>query len=414
MSKVLLCGELFCAVDCSVKKNQAILIEDGVIADIRPIENIPVQNKEIIDLQDCFVMPGLIDAHVHTVMDAVPMASQNLARKTYGELAFLSMKNAQDDLMAGFTSLRDECSYGWVDVALRDAINNGITWGPRMMVAGPSISCTGGHGDSHYNPEVSGYCSLSIVCDGADECRKAARKIFKYGADHLKLCGTGGVGSIGDEPGASELTYDEMKAAIDVAKSKGRTSSVHAHGAGGIKTAVLAGITSVEHGMLIDEETMDLLVEKGVYLVPTIIASHNIIRGGEKGGMPAHNVQKAKSASATHREHLMEMRRKGVKIAFGSDAGTAFNRHGKQGEEFALMVETGFTPEEALLSGTRCAAELMRWDKKVGTIEAGKYADIVAFPRSPLEDIAVMQECGFVMKQGVVYRNDYVDACCIE
>ena len=407
MEKVLLCGELFSAQDESVKKRMAVVVKDGRITQVDSMDKISVAGKEVIDLTSQFVMPGLIDGHLHTVLNAKPLDSQNFGRNTFGYYAFLSQKNAQTHLLAGFTTLRDEASYGFVDVALRDAINSGQTWGPRMLVSGPGISSTGGHGDSHFNPYTSGYNAFCLICDSTDECRKAARYIFKYGADQLKLIGTGGIGSIGDEPGAAELTYEEMKAAIDVAKTKGKISSVHAHGATGIKNAVRAGITSVEHGMLIDEEGVEMMAQYGVYLVPTLVASYTMLQHGEKGGMPQANLEKARRASANHSERLRMCREKGVKIAFGTDAGTPFNEHGKQAQEFVLMHKAGFTPEETLISATRTVSEMMRMNHLVGTVEAGKLADLVAFDSNPLNDLNVMKDCAFVMKGGTVYKKGH-------
>ena len=228
---------------------------------------------------------------------------------------------------------------------------------------------------------------------------------LKYGADQIKIMATGGVMSFGDEPGAPELTYEEMKAIIDVAASKGKITSAHAHGAEGIKIAVRAGITSIEHGMLMDEECMDMMAEHGTYLIPTIIAAHNIVVNGVASGIPAWAVEKAERCLENHYENLKKCMAKGVKIGFGTDTGTPFNRHGAQAFEFELMKKAGFTTEYILQAATRINAEMMKMDKQIGTIETGKLADIVAFDASPMDDIKVMANCSFVMKDGVVYKG---------
>lgn len=211
--------------------------------------------------------------------------------------------------------------------------------------------------------------------------------------------------SLGDTPGAADLTYEEMRAAVEIAEAHGHTSSVHAHGAEGIKNAVRAGVTSIEHGMLIDEEGMELLAERGIYLIPTIIAAERICEGGKKGIIAPWMLAKAQQCLEKHQMNLQRMRQLGVKIGFGTDVGTALNYHGEQAEEFGLMVGCGFRPAETLLAATKVNAALLQMEDKIGSIEAGKYADIIAFGKNPLEDISAMLECCFVMKDGVVYKK---------
>jgi len=247
---------------------------------------------------------------------------------------------------------------------------------------------------------------MGVVVDSPDEARKAARNNFKYGADHLKICATGGVASFGDEPGAPELSFEEMKAALDVANAKGRPSSAHAHGAQGIKMAIRAGVTSIEHGMLIDEEAMEMMKAHDVYLIPTIIAAYRIIEEGKKGALPLWMVEKAEKCLINHGKNLQKMLKMGIKIGFGTDAGCPFDHHGQQAYEFELMTQYGFSPAQALLSATKVNAELLRVQDILGSIEPGKLADVIAFDDSPLEDIRVMTQCIFVMKDGVIYKNE--------
>lgn len=401
---ILKCGLLFRGIDETVEKNMAVTVEDNRIASVAPWEDGAVPaDAQVIDLSDKFVTPGLIDAHVHVNMNGEPN-TDSLAKMLTGEFALYSMVNAQKDLMAGFTTIRDEGGVGFSDVALKNAINSGMVVGPRMFVSGVALSSTGGHGDASFAPGVTGGTMASIV-NSPDEARRAARYTFKYGADQIKLMATGGVMSFGDEPGAPELSLEEMKAALDIANSRGRISSAHAHGAEGIKNAIWAGITSIEHGMLMDEECMDMMAEHGTYLIPTIIAAHNIVVNGVASGIPAWAVEKAERCLENHYENLKKCMAKGVKIGFGTDTGTPFNRHGEQAFEFELMKKAGFTTEYILQAATRINAEMMKMDKQIGTIEAGKLADIVAFDASPMDDIKVMANCSFVMKDGVVYKG---------
>lgn len=404
MKKVLKCGQLFCAKDESVQKDMAVVVEGNKIVEVAPAASVSTEGCEVVDLSAKFVMPGLIDAHVHVNMNGEPGSTYWMHTTSDGKMALISMLNAQDDLMAGFTSLRDESGVNFTDVALRDMINEGRVWGPRMMVSGVSLSSTGGHGDGHYNPGFVGGNMASIV-NSPDEARAAVRYTFKYGADQVKLMATGGVMSYGDEPGAPEMSYEEMKAAIDIANERGLLSSAHAHGAEGIKNAVRAGITSIEHGMLIDEEGMELMAKHGTHLIPTIIAAHRIVEHGVQGGIPQWGVDKAARCLENHYSNLEKMRKLGVKIGFGTDAATPFNFHGKQAFEFELMTRAGFTPAETLLAATKVNAAMMKWDSKVGSIEPGKLADLVAFDSSPLDDIKVMTNATFVMKDGVVYKS---------
>ena len=401
---VLKCGRLFCGVDETVQENMAVTVEDNRIVGVATWKDgCAPTDGEVVDLSDKFVTPGLIDAHVHVNMNGEPN-TDNLAKLTTGEFALVSMVNAQSDLMAGFTTIRDEGAVGFSDVALRDAINRGMVAGPRMFVSGMAISSTGGHGDSSFGPGVTGGAMASIV-NSPDEARRAARYTFKYGADQIKIMATGGVMSFGDEPGAPELSLEEMKAALDIANSRGRISSAHAHGAEGIKNAIWAGITSIEHGMLIDDEGMELMKNHGTYLIPTIIAAYQIVEFGKTGALAPWMVKKADLCLQNHGEHLKKMISMGINIGFGTDSGTCFNRHGEQALEFELMTRCGFTPIQTLLAATKVNSRLLKWDDRIGSIEEGKLADIAAFDGDPLKDITAMTRCAFVMKDGVVYKH---------
>ena len=401
--KVIKCGKFFDSVNECVKENVTVVVEGNKITEVCE-GDVCCEGAEVIDLSDKFVMPGMIDTHMHICMNGEPTAMSAMYTKRDADYAFDAMINAKADLMAGFTTVRDEGCIGFVDISLRDAINAGKVPGPRMKVAGMGIGSTGGHGDNPLRPGTVMGGSLAQVVDSPDEARKAARHTIKYGADHIKLMATGGVMSVGDEPGAPDLTFEEMKAALDIANTHGKPSSAHAHGALGIKWAVKAGISSIEHGMMMDEECMDLMVEHGTYLVPTIIAAYRIVEHGDK--LPQEAVRKAKACLENHGRNLEMCRAKGVKIAFGTDTGTYYSSHGNQAYEFELMQKYGnFTVPETLVAATKSAADLLRMTKEVGSIEAGKYADIVAFDESPYDDISTMCRCTFVMKDGVVYKG---------
>ena len=407
MASYIKCGQLFCAKDESVLENMAVVVEGNQIVSVAPVAECPAkEGQEIIDLSDKFVMPGLIDAHLHVSMSGEADPSSLMYYQGVGELAIQSMLNAQADLMAGFTTIRDEGSIDYLDVDLRKMINAGKIWGPRIFCSGVTLSSTGGHGDSHFRPGMEVESGMAYIVNSPDECRAAARKVIKHGADQIKLMATGGVMSMGDEPGAPELTYEEMKTICDLAKSHGKLTTAHAHGAAGIKDAIKAGITSIEHGMMIDDEGIQMLADSGTYLIPTVIAAYQIVANGVEAGIPAWGVEKAERCLKNHGENLKKMRKLGVKIGFGTDAATPYNFHGKQGFEFELMTRYGeFTPVETLLAATKVNSEMLRWNDKIGSIEEGKLADIVAFDVSPLEDITVMKNCTFVMKDGVVYKK---------
>ena len=404
MKKIIRCGKLFTAENEEVLEHQVLVIDGNKITGILKEEDYVQEDPEveIIDLSDKFVMPGLIDAHVHVCMDGSPTVD-GLYKKLPGEVTINAVLEAQKDLMAGYTTIRDEGGTNYSDIAVKRAIDQKMVKGPRMFVSGQALTAVGGHGDSHFSPCIE-HASLATVINGADEARNAARLNFKYGADQVKLFATGGVMSFGDEPGAAELTFEEMKAALDIAKSKGRISSAHAHGAEGIKNAIRAGITSIEHGMLIDEEAMEMMAKNGVYLIPTIIAADRIVEYGKKGALPMWMALKAEECLNNHGDHIRHMLELGVKIGFGSDAGCAFDNHGDQSYEFELMTKYGFTPAKALIAATRINAELMRMDGQIGTIKEGKFADLAAFDENPLDNIKTMMNCVFVMKDGEVYK----------
>ncbi|MBQ3425070.1 MAG: amidohydrolase family protein [Clostridia bacterium] len=398
---VIKCGKFFDSVEECVKENVNVVVEGNKIVEVTTS---PVNETDatVYDFSGKFVMPGMIDGHAHIAMNGEPTAMDDMVKKNDGYFTINSIINAQADLMGGFTTLRDEGGYRFTEIDIRDAINAGKIWGPRLFVSGLPIGSTGGHGDSHFRPDVNG--GWALIVDSPDEARKAARFNLKYGADQIKLLATGGVMSTGDLPGSPDLTVEEMKAALDIANTHGHISSAHAHGAIGIKYAIRAGITSIEHGMLMDDECIDMMAEHGTYLVPTIAGAFFIIDNAAI--LPPQAVEKANICIERHGKNLKKCREKGVKIAFGTDVGTYCNYHGMQGREFAAMLRCGdFSVTEALVSATKTVSQMMRWFDRIGSIEPGKFADIIAFDESPYDDITVMTRCSFVMKDGVVYKS---------
>ncbi len=400
--KVLKCTKLFDALNEAVLENVLVFVDGNKIEKVTDF-NQDTNGYELIDLSGKFVTPGLIDCHVHLTMDG-EAGMHSAAYATLGDHAYYAMRKAKADLMGGFTTIRAVGDPGFIDVALRNAINRGEVEGPRLVVSGPCLGSTGGHADSHYNPYLKDTMGMGSIADGPDGFRKAARYNIKYGVDLIKFMSTGGVMSLGTTVGAQQMTFEEMKAVVEIANMYGVHTATHAHGTEGIKCAVKAGVTSVEHAMMLDDECIEEMAKRGTFLVPTIIAAERIITKGPEMGVASWAVDKAKQVFATHREGFNKARKAGVKIAFGTDAATPENFHGKQGYEFTLLQDFGMTALEALTSATKTASELVRKDKEIGSVTQGKFADIVAFDEDPRDNIKTMMNCTFVMKDGVVYK----------
>lgn len=397
--KAVKCGKLYDPASGVISEGKVILIDGSTIADI--IDFVP-KNAEVIDLSDKFVMPGLIDSHIHMSADAGPASYDMSVYRTAGDVAYAALPRVMSCLKAGFTTVRDAgCSY-YVDVAMKKAIEAGYIQGPNLMVAGECIGSTGSHADDHFSPYISNSMAAPTMVDNPDDCRKAVRYNLKHGADFIKIMATGGVMSRGTTIGAQQFTYEEMKAVADTCKMYGVHSAAHCHGTSGIKDAARAGITSIEHATMLDDECIEIMLKNGTYIVPTFIAPEMIIVNGSKAGMAPWMVEKAVRSAVNHAAGVYKAFKAGVNIAFGTDAGTPFNFHGKQTYEFELMVRAGFTPAEALKAATVTAAKLLGMTDRVGSIEKGKLADIVAYDASPLDDIRVMNNCAFVMSRGMV------------
>ncbi|NUO64961.1 MAG: amidohydrolase family protein [Gemmatimonadaceae bacterium] len=365
-----------------------------------------------IDLGDATLLPGFIDAHTHIIGRPLSDPRSDLAAvKDYpGYAAIVGVANARKTLMAGFTSIRVLGSPDFDDMALRAAIDAGTVPGPRIEAAGHSFGITGGHCDENgYKPGMMDADYRTGVADGVDEVRKAVRYQVKYGADVIKICATGGVLSEGDAVGATQYTLEEMKAVVDEARKLDRKVAAHAHGTEGIKLAVQAGVASIEHGSFLDEEGAKMMAQRGTYLVPTLSAGEFTENAAKSGRLTGLRAQKALAAAAAMRNAIRVAMKNNVPIALGTDAGVG--DHGANGHEFTLMVNWGgMTPMQAIVAGTSSAAKLLGWDTRVGTVAAGKLADVVAVPGNPLSDVTLLEKPSFVMKNGVVYKQRGAEA----
>lgn len=361
-----------------------------------------------VDLGNATLMPGFIDMHTH--ITGRPMADPNrddaIARDYQGTSAIFGVSNALKTLMSGFTTIRNLGAADFDDLALRQSINTGVVPGPRMQAAAHSLGITGGHCDENgFRPGLFDGTPASGIADGPDQVRAAVRYQAKYGADVIKTCATAGVLSEGTGPvGVPQYTYEELKAMVDEATKLERKVAAHAHGTEGIKIAVRAGVSSIEHGSFLDEEGAQLMKQRGAYLVPTLSAGEAVELMVKGGRLTGNRAVKATAAAEAMRNGIRIAVRNGVPIALGSDAGVG--AHGTNGHEFTLLVEWGgLTPMQSIVAGTSSAAKLLGWDARIGTLAAGKLADIVAVPGDPLADIKLMEKPNFVMKNGVVYKQ---------
>ena len=363
---------------------------------------------KVIDLGNVTLLPGFIDAHTHLVGRVLGDPEGDLAAvRDYDSFgAILGVLHARDTLMAGFTSVRNVGAAGnFDDMALRKAINEGWIIGPRMESAGHAIGITGGHCDENgFKPGILQLGPIDGVANGPEEIRAAVRYQIKYGADVIKTCATGGVLSEGDAVGATQYSFEELKALVDEANKLDRKVAAHAHGLEGIKLAIRAGVSSIEHGSFLDEEAAQMMVARGTFLVPTLMAGEAAERAAKNGVLKGLRAEKAFAAAAAMRRGIKIAVANKVQIALGTDAGVI--PHGTNAREFVLMVEWGgMSPLDAIIAGTMNGAKLLGWDKNLGSITAGKWADIVAVSGDPLKDIHNMERVVFVMKNGVVYRH---------
>jgi len=359
-------------------------------------------NAVRIELPNATILPGLIDAHTHLTMD--PMFGYAELGISVPREALIGAKNARLTLNAGFTTVRNVGAGGYTDVALRDAIDSGGIPGPRMLVSGPPLGITGGHCDDNLLPFEYHHVADGVA-DGIAAVQQKVRQNIKYGADLIKVCATGGVLSKGDDPQASQYTLEEMKAIVTDAHRLGRKVAAHAHGAQGILWATQAGVDSIEHGSYIDDAGIAEMKKNGTYLVPTLYLGDWFLENAERNHVPDFYLTKAKAVMPVARKNIARAFASGVKVAFGTDA--AVYPHGLNAHEFAVMVKLGLTPLQAIQAATINAADLLGWSGKIGTLDAGAWADIVAVDGDPLKDVTALEHVKFVMKGGEVVKNDY-------
>jgi imidazolonepropionase-like amidohydrolase len=383
--------------------DQTLVVEDGKIVSSGASAEAKIPSDAVrIELPNATVLPGFIDSHTHLTMDP-KFGYETLALSTSRQ-ALTGAKNARLTLLAGFTTVRNVGAKEFSDVALRDAINAGDIPGPRMLVSGPPLSITGGHCDNNMLP-FEYHATSDGVADGIAAVQHKVRENIKYGADLIKVCATGGVLSLGDNPQHSQFTLEEMKAIVADAHRLGRKVAAHAHGAEGIRWAAEAGVDSVEHGSYIDDGGIAAMKEHGTYLVPTLYLGDWMIDNAGLTRLPAPLLAKAKEVIPAARKNIAHAFAAGVKVALGTDA--AVYPHGLNAHEFETMVKLGLTPLQSIQAGTLNAADLLGWSGKVGTLEPGAWADIVAVEGDPLKDITTLQRVKFVMKGGEVVKNEY-------
>ena len=397
-------ARLFDGTSDAVVRNAVVVVEGKTIKSIGG--NVPA-NAEVIDLGEVTLLPGFIDAHVHLTEESQDNwylnYFQGLMRQP-AEQALLATTFARKTIDAGFTTVRNVGASDYVDVGLRNAINAGLTPGPRILTAVHAISATGGHGDGTPIPPARGLSQngpIDGVCNGAAECRAAVRYQIKYGADVIKFMPSGGVLSLSDPVDAPELSQEEMNAIVEEAHHWGRKVAAHCHGDTAARMAVQAGVDSIEHGSFLKVETLQMMKDRGVYLVPTLLAGDWLSQ--KMSNYPPVIQEKAKAAVAARGEMFRAALKTGVKIAFGTDS--AVSPHGMNAKEFALMTGLGMAPSAALRSATSVAAQLLGVDDRLGTLAAGKTADVIAVPGNPLDDIHATEHVSFVMKDGVIVKR---------
>ncbi len=385
-----------------------LVVTDGKITAVGPSAAVPA-GAQVVELGDATLLPGFMDAHTHLTgqpgedwrQDVMDRMQRTIPERTLDALPYV-----RATLMAGFTTVRNLGGEDFLDVGLRNGIRRGKAVGPRVIAATSGLGTTGGHcdGGNSWRKGLLAQESGQGVANGPEGLRLKVREHIKYGADVIKVCATGGVLSRNEDVDSPQLTQAELDALVDEAHARKRKVAAHAHGAEGAKRAIRAGVDSIEHGSFLDDEALELMKKKGTYFVPTALALKGVRERFEKGLLSPEQIPKFKAAEAGARQTLRKAVARGVRIAFGTDAGVF--PHGQNAGEFALLVEAGLTPVQALRAATTVNAELLGLTDRLGTLEAGKLADVVAVPGDPLQDIRRTEQVFFVMKEGVIYRND--------
>ena len=388
----------------ALRTNQAIVIDGDKITQIVPAADAPGSGVDVtIDLPDATLLPGLIDAHTHLTFELGSLGYAGLGISTARE-ALRGARNARVTLEAGFTTVRNLGAKDYADIALRDAINDGDVVGPRIIASGPALGITGGHCDENLLPPAF-HLEGDGVADGVEAVQHKVREVIKYGADVIKICATGGVLSKGDDPNASQYTLEEMKAIVADAHRLGRKVAAHAHGAEGVRWASEAGVDSIEHGHFMDDAAIATMKKNGTYLVPTLFLTEYMQQHLENSGVPEFSKKKMREVAAAAPLNVKKAFAAGVKVAFGTDA--AVYPHGLNAGEFHVYVKLGMTPLAAIQTATINASDLLGPKFLVGSLEPGKFADVIAVDGDPTKDVTILGHVKFVMKGGSVYKNDY-------
>jgi imidazolonepropionase-like amidohydrolase len=402
--KVIRAGQLLDVTNGRMLSDQLIVVRNNIIEAVGDANRINIPSGAIeIDLSNSTILPGLIDAHVHLTSDASVNGYDSLSRSSIRN-ALYGTYSAGLTLRSGFTTVRNVGAVAYGDVALRDSIVDGEVAGPRMIVAGQSLGITGGHCDNNLLPAEYDF-NAGGVADGPWAVRQKVRENNKYSADLIKFCATGGVMSKGTSLGAQQFTQEEMNAIVDEAHTLGMKVAAHAHGTNGIQAAIRAGVDSVEHASILDDETIRLALEYGTALVMDIYVSDYILETGAEVGMLEESLAKEREVGQVQRESFQRAHAAGVNIVFGSDAGVY--PHGLNGRQFSKMVEFGMSPMQAIQAATLKAAALLGLENQVGTLNEGAYADLIAVQGNPLENVSLLENIGFVMKDGEVFLNQF-------
>ena len=404
-TKVIHAGQMLDVKSGQMLSDQFIIIDGERIRDIvtlRDMEDMDDEDVDFIDLSEMTVLPGLSDAHVHLTGDANIHGYKRLTRST-PRAAITGVRNAKRTLMAGFTTVRNVGAPGFADVDLMEAIEDGDVPGPRIIPAGRSIGITGGHCDNNLLP-FEDRKTAGGVADGPWAVRAKVRENKKFGAKVIKFCGTGGVLSKGTKVGAQQFSFEEMKAIVDEAHQLGLKVAVHAHGEEGINTAIKAGVDSVEHSSFISDEGIRAAKTNGTYLSMDIYVSDYILSEGEEAGILAESLEKERTVGKKQRERFQAAAKAGVKMAYGTDAGVY--PHGDNGKQLAYMVKWGLSPLQAIQASTVNNAKLFGMSSDIGSIEKGRFADLIAVSENPLNDISTLEDVRFVMKNGNVHKSD--------
>jgi imidazolonepropionase-like amidohydrolase len=398
------CGKLLDVRSGHMLSDQIVVFDDiGAVTAVGPAASTKLPaGVSAIDLSSATCLPGLIDVHTHITLDPSGSGYEALGISVPRE-AVTGVKNARITLHAGFTTIRNVGADSYTDVAVRDGINAGEIEGPRMLVSGPPLGITGGHCDNDLLP-FEYHDKAQGVADGPWAARAKVREVIKYGADVIKVCASGGVLSKGDQPGTPQYSFEELQAIVTEAHKLGRKVAAHAHGTQSIKDAINAGIDSIEHSSLIDDEGIALAKQHGTFLDFDIYNDDFILQEGAKAGMLPESIEKEKKIGRLQRENFRRAFQAGTKMAFATDAGVY--PHGDNAKQFGKMVEWGMKPLDAIQAATVNAADLLGWADKVGAIEPGHYADIIAVNGDPLSNVRLLESVKFVMKGGAVVRND--------